>query len=61
MATAKTDQPLLQNWQEIEYCLDVYRATNGAHTNLHMVWKNIFVALYSGVHLVFVWLLLSYP
>jgi hypothetical protein len=34
-ATAQTDQPLLQSvWQEVEHRLDVYRATNGAHTEL---------------------------
>jgi hypothetical protein len=34
-AAAKTDQPLLQNiWHEVKYCLDVCRATNGAHTKL---------------------------
>jgi hypothetical protein len=34
-ATAKTDQPLLQIvWHEVEYLLDVCRATNGAHIKL---------------------------
>jgi hypothetical protein len=34
-AIAKTDQPLSQNvWHEVEYHLDVCRATNGAHTEL---------------------------
>jgi hypothetical protein len=33
--TAKINEPLLQNvWYEIENCLDVGRATNGAHTEL---------------------------
>jgi len=32
---AKSDQSLLQNiWHEVEYCLDVCRATNGAHIEL---------------------------
>jgi hypothetical protein len=31
----KTDQPLLQNvWQQVEYSLDVCRATNGERTEL---------------------------
>jgi len=34
-ATAKLDQPLLQNiWDEVEYILDVCRATIGAHIEL---------------------------
>jgi hypothetical protein len=34
-AIAKIGQPLLQNvWFEVEYCLDVCRATNGAHIEL---------------------------
>jgi hypothetical protein len=34
-ATAKSNQPLSQNvWHEVEYCLDVCRATNGAHIKL---------------------------
>jgi hypothetical protein len=34
-ATAIIDQPLLQNvWHEVEYRLDLSRATNGAHTEL---------------------------
>jgi hypothetical protein len=34
-ATAKSDEPLLQNvWQEYEYCLDVCRVTNGAYIKL---------------------------
>jgi hypothetical protein len=34
-AVAKIDQPLLQNvWHEVEYHLDVYRGTNGAHIEL---------------------------
>jgi hypothetical protein len=34
-AIAKTDQLLLQNvWHEVEYRLDVCRATNGAHIEL---------------------------
>jgi hypothetical protein len=39
-ATEKTDHLLLQNvWHEVEYCLDVCRATNGAHTKLSVVLK----------------------
>jgi hypothetical protein len=34
-AIAKIDQPLLQNvWHEVDYRLDVSRATNGAHIEL---------------------------
>jgi len=34
-ATAKTDQPLLQNvWHEVEYRFDVCRATNAGHIEL---------------------------
>jgi hypothetical protein len=56
---AKIDKPLLQNvWHEVKYHLHVCWATNGAHIG---VWKRTFwVALYSGVHLNFLWLLLSY-
>jgi hypothetical protein len=32
---AKVDHSLLHSlWHEVGYCLDVYRATNGAHTEL---------------------------
>jgi hypothetical protein len=52
----KHDQLLLQNvWHDVEYRLDVCRATNGAH-----IETNFLVALYNGVRLIFVWLLLSY-
>jgi hypothetical protein len=35
LATAKTDQPLLQNvWQEVKYRPDVRKVTNGGHTEL---------------------------
>jgi hypothetical protein len=37
IAKIETDQPLLQNmWHEVEYCLDVCRATEGAH--IELVW-----------------------
>jgi hypothetical protein len=39
-AIAKSDQPLLQNvWHKVEYCLDVCRATNRAHTELSQETK----------------------
>jgi len=49
-ATAKTDQPLLQNvWHEIEYLIHVCRATNGAHIELLQgMKKNVLSALYDG-------------
>jgi hypothetical protein len=60
-ATAKTDQPLLQNvWHKVKY-LDVCRATNGAHTELvYGIKKKLLVALYNDVCLIFVRLLPSY-
>jgi hypothetical protein len=43
IATAKTDQPLLQNiWHEVGYRLDVCRATNGAHIELSWGIKETF-------------------
>ena len=35
-AIATIDKAMLQRtWQEIEYCLDVLRATNGAHIEVY--------------------------
>ena len=35
-AIATIDEAMLQRtWQEIEYCLDVLRATNGAHIEVY--------------------------
>jgi hypothetical protein len=49
-AIAKTDQPLLQNvWHEVEYHLDVCRATNGAHTELAKGMKKLFELLFTMV------------
>jgi hypothetical protein len=60
-ATAKTDQPLLQNvWHEVECLLDVCVATNEAHIKIAYGIKTFCVALYRGVPLIFVWLLLSH-
>jgi hypothetical protein len=42
-ATAKTDEPLLQNvWHEVEYRHHVCWATNGAHTELAEGMKKLF-------------------
>jgi hypothetical protein len=52
----------LQNvWHEVEYRLDVCRATNEAHIELAQGMKKLLELLFSyGVRLIFVWLLRSY-
>jgi hypothetical protein len=61
-AIAKIDQPLLQNvCHEVEYLLDVCRATNGEIYRTCIGYeKNFLVVLYNRVRLSFVWHLLCY-
>jgi hypothetical protein len=61
-ATAKTYQPSIQNvWQEAEYRVTARGAANTEHAGLeHGIKKTFWAALYIGVRLIFVWLLLSY-
>jgi len=62
IAIAKTDQLFLQNvWHEVEYSVDVCRATSGKHIELsYGIRKTFCVALYNGMRFVLVWLLLFY-
>jgi hypothetical protein len=56
-SSCKKQQPLLQNvWHEVEYRIDVCRATTEACLELVLGMKE--VPVYSGVRLSSVWLLL---
>lgn len=61
-SNCKTEQPLLQSvWYKIKYHLDVCRTTNEVYFEFAQgIKKPLWIALYNGVYLTFVWLLLFY-
>jgi len=43
-----TPHMLINTWQELEYRLDIYRATTGAHIEVYgRAWKSFWVTLYT--------------
>jgi hypothetical protein len=58
---AKRNGLFFSVWCKVKYHLDVYRATNRVYFEFaHGINKILWIALYNGARLTFVWLLVSY-